>query len=260
VNRHPLLERFRHLPTVGSQGHAPGSPGPVAGYDLDANRILLPEHVRQMPAKARKAWMDSHGLVPAIGGGAGYGSTFLQMLEPFQVADGSPLGTSTTETVISYDSLLTLPPNFFANPGKMIWCRWMGKVSNIVTTPGTITFAVRYNTITGTVLATTGPINFNTVAATDNLWYVEFIAQCLANSGTTTGLTLLSYGEAYVANTLGGAADIRNASMPPGGTALANVTGLDGTVGKALSLTAKFSISNAANIITNRNAWIIALN
>jgi hypothetical protein len=114
--------------------------------------------------------------------------------------------------------------------------------------------------VAGTILATSGPINYNTVAATDNLWYVECLLEALATGPTTTSLTLLSYGECFVANTLGGAADIRNASMPPGGTALANVASLDGTVGKALTLTAQFSVSNAGNAITVRNCWIVALN
>lgn len=232
----------------------------VAGYDLDAGKVWLPEHVRAMPRRQKNEWMRERGLVPVVGGGSGYGSSFLQMLEPFQAADATTLSSSVTETVISSDTMFTLPPNVFAAPGKQFWFRAMGKTSNIVTTPGTITFKLRYNAIGGTVLCTSGAINYNTVAATDNMWYVEAWLEALATGPTTTSLTLLTYGECFVANTLGGAADIRNASMPPGGTALANVTSLDGTIGKALSLTAQFSVSNAGNAITVRNAFVVALN
>jgi hypothetical protein len=231
----------------------------VAGYDVASGLVVLPEHVKAMSWRERSRWMSERGLVPLIGGGSGYGQSFVQMMEPFQVADATTLSTSVSETVISSDSMFTLPPNFWS-PGKQVWLRAMGKVSNIVTTPGTITFRLRYNAVAGTVLATSGAINFNTAAATDNLWYVECMLEALATGPTTTSLTLLSYGEVFVANTLGAAGDIRAASMPPGGTALANVASLDGTVGKALSLSAQFSVSNSGNAITVRNMWLAALN
>jgi hypothetical protein len=254
-----LLDRFRQNRRI----VLPGQPAVgrlVAGFDLDSGLVVLPEYVKAMPWRERGRWMAEHGLVPAVGGGSGYGSSFVQMLEPFQLADATTLSTSTTETVISPDVLFTLPPNFFAYPGKQVWVLAMGKLSNIVTTPGTLTFKLRYNAIGGTVLATSGAIGLNTVAATDNLWYVDMKIMALATGPITTSLTLLSYGEVFLANTLGAAADIRNSSMPPGGTALANVASLDGTVGKALSLSAQFSISNSGNAITVRNMWIAALN
>jgi hypothetical protein len=242
----------------------PGRPTPagrlVAGYSLDSGRALMPESVRRLPWRERQRWMAERGLVPAVGGGAGYGSTFLQMLEPFQVADAVTLSASVTETVISSDSLFTLSPNFFAAPGKQVWFRCMGKVSNVVTTPGTITFRLRYGGIAGTILANSGAIAFNSVAATDNMWYVETWLEALATGPSATALTLLTYGECWLANTAGAAADIRNSSMPPGGTALANVASLDGTTGKALSLTAQFSVSTAGTAITTRNGFIVALN
>lgn len=269
-----IFDRFRRsssgvfVPTVPSNRLAPR--GMVAGYQLIEDEdgggevvkglVYEPDHVRQMKWRDRRRWWDEHGLVPAISGGAGYGSTFLQMLEPFQVADGTTLSTSTTETAISSDTFLALPPNFFANPGKLIWCRFMGKVSNIVTTPGTIQFRLRYNAAGGTLLTNTGAVNFNTTARTDNMWYVDTYVQCIASTPTTTGLTLLSYGELFMANSAAAVADIQNSAMPPMGTSLANVASLDGTTGKAMTLTAQFSVSNAGNAITVRNAFIVALN
>ena len=234
----------------------------IAGYDLDANRVILPMYVQQMSPKKRRRWMKEHHLIPAIGGGAGYGSTFLQMMEPFQVADGTTLSTSVTETVISSDSLLTLPANVFANPGKTFWCRFMGKVSNIVTTPGTVTFRIRFggSGITGTQLAATGAVNFRTTASTDNLWYVEIIMKALATGPATNSLSILTYGESFIANSAYAVADIASASLPPAGTSLATVASMDGTIAQKLSLTAQFSVSNAGNAITVRDAWIVAMN
>lgn len=254
MSRRALFERFKRLPIVGSRDHNPGNPGLLCGYDLDANRILLPEHVRQMRPKPRKAWMEANGIVPAIGGG---GFSMLQMLEPFMVTDAVAV-TAAAETVLTQDTILTLPGNYFSFVGKKVWMRAMGKQSNVVTTPGTYTFRLRYNAIGGTVLVASGAIAPNPVAVTDNLWYVDLWIDCLAQGQTTTSLTLLAYGEMFMANTNAAAADIRNASMPPGGTSLANVASLDGSVPKALTLTTQPTVATGS--ITCRDAWIVALN
>ena len=267
-----IFDRFRRNRTGLFVPQAPSNrlprPGAVAGYQLQEDPdgqiirglVYEPDHVRRMPRRQRHRWWEEHGLVPAIGGGAGYGNTFLQMLEPFQVADSTTLSTSTTETAISSDTFMQLPPNFFANPGKQIWLRYMGKVSNIVTSPGTIQFRLRYNAVAGTLLTNSGAVNFKTTASTDNLWYVDMMVMAIATTPATTGLTLLSYGELFMPSSAMAVADIQNASMPPAGTSLANVASLDGTTGKAMTLTAQFSVSNAGNAITVRDAFIVAMN
>ena len=232
-----------------------GGPGLVAGYDLDANRILLPEHIRTMPAKQRKRWMEEHGIVPAVGGGA---YSMFEMMQPFQVTDSVQIAVVNVETVATQDTILTLPANFFSFPGKVVWFHAAGKQSNVITTPGNVTFRLRYNAIGGTVLVASGGITPDPVAATDNLRFVDIYVKALITCQLTTSLTLLAYGEVTMANAAYTLANSKAQMMPPGQTALANVASLDGTVAKALTLTAQPTLSTFT--VTVRDAWIVAMN
>lgn len=227
----------------------------LAAYDLDANRILLPDHVQRMSAKRRQAWLTDHGLVPAVGGGTGY--SWVQMQEPFQLNDALAV-TAAAETVLTQDTFFTLPANFFSYPGKSVWIHAMGKQSNVVTTPGTYTFRLRYNTVSGPVLAASGAIVPNPVAVTDNLWFVDFYLKALATGQTSTSLTLLTHGRVYMANADASLASTQAAGLPGGGTSLASVTALDGTIARALTLTVTPTVATGS--ITARDCWIVALN
>jgi hypothetical protein len=226
----------------------------IAGYDLDANRILLPEHIRAMPSKQRKKWMDEHGIVPAVEGGA---YSMFEMMQPFQQADGVAV-TAAAETVLTQDTILTLPANFFSFVGKVAWFHVAGKESNVVTTPGTLTFRLRYNAIGGTILVASGAIIPDPVAVTDNLWTCDLYVKALAVGQLTTALTLLAYGRVDLANADASLASDKAKFLPAGGTSVANVTGLDGTVAKALTLTVTPTVATGS--ITVRDAWIVAMN
>lgn len=232
-----------------------GGPGLLAGYDLDANRILLPEHIRKMAPKQRKRWMDEHGIVPAVSGGA---YSMFEMMQPFQVTDGVQIAAVNVETVATQDTILTLPANFFSFPGKVVWFHAAGVQSNVVTTPGNVTFRLRYNAIGGTILVASGAITPDPVAATNNLWFVDIYVKALVTGQLTTSLTLLAYGEVTMANAAYTLANSKAQVMPPGQTAVANVASLDGTVAKALTLTAQPTLVTFT--VTVRDAWLVAMN
>jgi hypothetical protein len=250
----------------------PNAPRPprdvLCGYHCDEatgrlTNIVLPEHVRRMKPWDFQRWRVQNKVVLQTSGGA---MSWWQTFEPWDQADGPTTALSVSEQVLSQDTILTLPQNWFGLAGKRVWFRAMGKMSNVVTTPGTVTFKLRWSTpgvgITGNLLATTGAIPFAPVAATDNLWWVDVWVVCEAPSQTTTSLSLLAYGQAHIANIVdpGTTGADRLSYMPPAGTALANVTTLDGTVQKALTLTVTFSVATAGTVATVRDCWITALN
>jgi len=69
--------------------------------------------------------------------------------------DGTALNTSTSQTsIIPPAAKYTLPANYFAI-GKMLRITATGRVSSIVTTPGTFTFDLKFGTV---VVFTSGAI------------------------------------------------------------------------------------------------------
>lgn len=208
-----------------------------------------------MEPKARKRWMSDHGIMPAVGGGA---YSMFEMMQPFQVTDSVQIAAINVETVATQDTILTLPANFFSFPGKVVWFHAAGVQSNVITTPGNVTFRLRYNAIGGTVLVASGAITPDPVAATNNLWFVDIYVKALVTGQLTTSLTLLAYGEVTLANAAYTLANSKAQMMPPGQTAVANVASLDGTVAKALTLTAQPTLNTFT--VTVRDAWIVAMN
>jgi len=231
----------------------------LSGYDLDSNRILLPEHIRALPTKQRKAWMAEHGIVPAIEGGA---YSMFEMMQPFMVADAVAV-TAAAKTALTNDLIFTLPANVFAFPGKALWFHAVG-VLTTTATPGTYTFTLNWGGAAGTVLATTGAIAPSAVINTNTLWFCDFYLKARATGALTTSLTLTAYGlvesPSWLVPTTQAIAGVNYA--PPNtatpGTALADVTGLDQTVAKALTLAVTPSVTTGS--IACRDAWVVALN
>src|SRR4051812_34193777 len=70
---------------------------------------------------------------------------------------------TTSKSVINPQAVIVLPAGFFAAPGLSLAVRVRGGISNIVTTPGTITFEVKLGSV---VAFTTGAIQLNATAHT----------------------------------------------------------------------------------------------
>ena len=100
-----------------------------------------------------------------------------QVLVTAQV-DGTALNTSTTATsILPPQAKYTLPANALAYIGQQMRVRATGRVSNIVTTPGTLTFSLRFG---ATTVATGGAISLNTTAKTNVTWKLDwgFTVRC----------------------------------------------------------------------------------
>lgn len=177
-----------------------------------------------------------------------------------QTIQGTLFNTYTTaKTVIPPTCLVQLAPNYF-RIGRRYRITVEGAISNIVTTPGTITFQVMLGSV---AVWSSGAVQLNatahtllpfklvvdlTVRAEGDGTVAKFIGQ-----GLLTGIMFtLTAGQTDAANTPG-------AFMVPA-TAPALGTGFDSTVAQLLDFFVGFSISNAGNGVQIEQYLVEALN
>lgn len=163
-----------------------------------------------------------------------------------QRAAGTPLNTYTTaKSVINATELVSLPPNYFKSGSKIRVKVW-GGLSNIVTTPGTITFQIMMGTI---VAWSSGAIQMSTTAHTTIPFDLEVTLR-IDTIGPGTTAKLIGGGKLNgIMFTVGAGADSTTVvgQFPVPATAPAVGTGFDSTIANILDFWAGFSVSNAGN-------------
>lgn len=180
-------------------------------------------------------------------------------------ASGTAINTSTTETILFPN--VTVPANYLQD-GRALRLTAFG-VYGTTSTP-TLVFKVRWGGVAGTVLAATGAnVMTSGVGGGASMtadWSFNCIIQTRSNGSSGT---LMTMGEVvYYTSTLGTAGTVTQYGMPAilvsgasgaPGTAAA-VSTVDLTADTALSLTATWGTSNAANNIQGLVYAIEALN
>lgn len=174
-------------------------------------------------------------------------------------ADGTDVNTSTAETIMCPDFTFAAD---YMEIGDAFKYTLLFDWATVITTPGTVTFRLKWGGVGGTALATSGAYAPDpTAAGTTISGIVEYWAVCRA-VGTNAAsffcmgkMTLQDYDDASAA-TLKGNLDM---SMIPV-SAPAVVGSLDTTIAKALSPTVQFSISQAGNRLINHIAILESLN
>lgn len=169
--------------------------------------------------------------------------------------DGPTLTAAAAASCIPPAAKMTLPNNWW-QIGRQMRITAQGRISCVVTTPGTARFDVRLG---GTVVFDTGALNLNTTAKTNVPWWLEIELTCRA-IGSGTSSNLFGFGifrsEAIVgspANTAGG-----NGSLigPVGAPAVGS--GFDST--SALSVDLFFTQTVATGSLTLHTFRVEALN
>ena len=164
--------------------------------------------------------------------------------------DGTALTNSTTATsILPPAAIFTLPNNFFYI-GKMIRIRAMGRISTVVTTPGTLTFSVRLGA--GPVIAATSDaLALNVVAKTNVAWDLEWILTARAIGGSTSA-NLMHNGrftsEAVIGSPLGSVGGAGTLALVNSAPAVG--TGFDSTAAQKVDFFATWSVASASNSIT----------
>ena len=178
-------------------------------------------------------------------------------------ASGTAIATSTTETILFPN--VTVPANFLQD-GRCLRLHAFGAYGTTATP--TLTFTVRWGGVAGTVIAKTAAATQQSAigggASMTAMWDIEVFIQTRSNGSTGTLMTngiATMYQSAAVtaatATTWGMSYPIVSGST--GGTTPVAVTA-DLTADTALSLTATWGTSNAANSIQGLTYTVEALN
>jgi hypothetical protein len=167
------------------------------------------------------------------------------------VGDGNAVTAASRTSLLTGNAasgLITLPNGFFY-PGRMIKVTAQGRISCVVTTPGTARFDVAFN---GTANVDSGAMNLNTTAKTNVPWWLEIIGTCRTVGAGTTA-TIFWFGqfssEAVVgsaASTAGGNGTLNFTHGGLGATAVG--AGFDSTA--AIPLDLRFTQTVATGSIT----------
>lgn len=167
-----------------------------------------------------------------------------------QQVDGTALTNTVTETsILAPQARYVLGANVLTYAGQALRLRMMGRISTVVTTPGTMTFKVKFNS-TPIIVATSGALALNTVAKTNVTWILDWdmVARTV---GGGTAATLMHSGqwqsEAVIGSAAAGAGGASSHIFPA--TAPAVGTGFDSTTSNLIDVTATWSVANAANSI-----------
>jgi hypothetical protein len=172
---------------------------------------------------------------------------FNQLLAEAQ-ADGAALASSVAETsILPAASRVTLLQNYFDRIGKVLRCRAAGRISTLVTAPGTLTLRFKFGAI---VVWNSGAIPLNVNAQVNAAWELN-LDMVIRALGSGTNATLLGVGQwnsrAVIGSAAAAAGGVGSIVLPD--TAPAVGAGFDSTAAQQIDLTAQWSVSNAANSI-----------
>lgn len=171
-----------------------------------------------------------------------------RVLEVYE--DGTALNTSTSQTSLLPNSAkeFTLGAGRL-KVGDVIAFMFSGRMSTVVTTPGTLALALRLGSVD---VFSSGAMSLNTTAQTNVHWVLEGELVVRAR-GLTTTTTLMPKGCSFrshavigsPAPTAGGCGE----HLLPYNTAPAVGSGFDFSVSQLLDFLATWSVSNASNSI-----------
>lgn len=164
--------------------------------------------------------------------------------------DGTALASSTTETSLlpnsGYEATLGAGR---LKIGAIIAFAFSGRISTVVTTPGNLTLALRFNSID---VFSSGAMPLNIVAQTNIPWTLtgELVVRAV---GTGTAANLMPKNCIFTSRALVGASAAGTAAagseVLPYNTAPVVGSGFDFSLSQLIDFMGQFSVSNAANSI-----------
>jgi hypothetical protein len=171
-----------------------------------------------------------------------------RILEVYE--NGTALASSTTQTTLLPASAkeATLGAGLL-RIGRILAFEFSGRMSTVVTTPGTLALALRLGSVD---VFGSGNIPLNTTAQTDVHWSLKGEIVCRA-VGLTTVTTFMPKGcefksRAVIGSSAAGTAGV-GTELLPYNAAPAVGSGLDFSVSHLVDFLATWSVSNAANSI-----------
>lgn len=172
--------------------------------------------------------------------------------------DGPTLTAAARASCIPTANRVVLPNNFFYI-GRAIKFVLSGRISCVVTTPGTARYDICMGSAGTTIVYDTGALNLNIVAKVTVPWFLEVLLVCRA-VGTATSTTFFPRGqfvsEAVVGAPLPAAGGNGSLRVPVGAPAVG--AGMDNTAASALDVF--FTQTVATGSMTVHNYQIDVLN
>jgi|SRR5579872_2973477 len=184
-------------------------------------------------------------------------NTWVGTLITAQGAGASLSSSASATSILPAQAKYTLPNNFWDHVGQEMRISGMCDVSNIVTTPGTLTLDIRFG---GTVVFNGGAMQLSTTAHTTlPLWFEIY----LTLRATGSSANLMGQGRA-TSQTLSLTA-VADSTTTPATLLMPNTTpavgtNFDATASQQVDMFATFSISNAANLIQLQTYRVESLN
>jgi hypothetical protein len=152
---------------------------------------------------------------------------------------GSALTGTAAASLLPTAAKFTIPAGKL-QVGDQIRIRARGEISNIVTTPGTLTLTVLFNSTPITVF-TSGAVALNTTAKTNVSWLLD-LTLTVVSIGSGTAATLLGIGTLTSESVVGAAAGTTLTAALPASAPAAG-TGFDSTVANIVDLQGVFSLT-----------------
>lgn len=180
--------------------------------------------------------------------------TWQETLVTAQV-DGPTLTAAAAATALPATALVTIPAGWW-QIGRTMKITAQGRISCVVTTPGTARFQVRHAAIS---IFDTGALNLNVVAKTTVPWWLEILLTCRAiGSGTSANVFGIGQfaSEAVVGAPLPSAGGNGSLLCPVGAPAVG--TGFDSTIANIMDLF--FTQTVATGSLTVHQYKVEALN
>jgi hypothetical protein len=179
-----------------------------------------------------------------------------------QQVDGPTVANSTVEaTLVAAQARYNLPANAFTYAGQALRFRAMGRVSNIVTTPGTLTFRIRFGGVAaGAIVANSGALALNTAAKTNVTWILDWDLNLRGAPGTAASMMFSGQwqSESVIGSPAAGAGGASSHIFPASAPAVGAT--FDSTVSQVIDLSAQWSVANAGNSIQMHTYKLESLN
>jgi hypothetical protein len=172
-------------------------------------------------------------------------------------ADGTAITNTTTETtLLPSHASISLPSNYCDHVGQSFEWYALGRASTVVTTPGTLTFKIKFGGTGagGVAVVSTGAITLTTTAQTNDSWILRGTAWVRAAGSAAS----LMFGGQFTSGILNNSVTAPADWLYPN-TAPAVGATFDSRVSQQVDLTATWSIANA-NTIQLHGFWFKALN
>ena len=162
-------------------------------------------------------------------------------------ADGAALTNTLTATSILHGSGIATLPAGALQVGSMIKVTLRGRISTVVTTPGTLTFDMRLG---GVIVSAFGATALNVNAQTNASWEATIIG-IVKSVGNGTAATMLAtcgfVSRAVIGSPAVGVGGIGEVMLPE--TAPAVGAGFDSSTAQAINIFATWSVASASNSI-----------